>query len=170
MLAADDGGLTFHLPVWWAFIVALGTLATALTALTVFSRKVLAPGAKSAIAIAEAMRVMYDIAKRFGDDGHETISAELRALVVNDEESARNQQEMLERLRQLSHDNKVLDAKLSETRHSVIGQFADLKMGGETTLTVVEALERTSTMLLDVKNDLRTLKDEISSDRHPEDP
>lgn len=155
MVAAEDGGLTFHLAGWLGFVVALGTVATALTAVAVFTRKYLAPGAKAMVATAEAMRVMYDIADRFGSDGHETISAELRALAANDEVSAKNQQEMLDRLRQLSHDNKLLDTKLSETRHSVIGQFADLKMGGEATLTIVEALERTSKRLLEVEERLR---------------
>lgn len=156
------GGMTAHVPSWAALVILAGSLAGALTAIAVFTRKVIVPCARGLAAITENMRVMADIAERFGNQGHETISAELHALAVNDERSAENQREMLERLATIAGHTETIDSKLSETRHKIIGEFATLKLGGETTLSVVEALERTSSMLLDVKEDLRHMKDDIA--------
>lgn len=157
-----SGGVEVHAPGWVAIVILVGSLAGAGTAITMFTRKVIVPAARGLAAITENMRVMADIADRFGDQGHETISAELRALAVNDELSADNQQKILEHLAAIADRTEGIDSKLSETRHKIIGEFATLKLGGESTLSVVEALERTSTMLLEVKEDLRLMKNDIA--------
>lgn len=163
MIVLGADGPTFTLGGWVAWIIAAGGLAGAITAITVFTRKVLLPGVRALFVAGESMRVMAGIAERFGADGHETISAELQALVANDELSAENQQEMLIRLSAIANTTEVIDKKLTETRHKIIGEFATLKLGGQTTLSVVEAIERTSMTLREVKEDLRTLKADIDT-------
>lgn len=167
MLSADSGGLTVHVAGWVSAIIGLGAVATALTAITVFTRKVILPAGRAIVVTVESMRVMADIAERFGADGHETISGELRTLARNDEASADNQREMLGQLADISRRTETIDSKLSETRHKIIGEFANLKLGGDAQISIVEALERTSSTLLEVKGDLVALKDEIETLRQP---
>jgi len=138
LLAAP--GPTLTISGWVTFILTTAAVLTAVGGIGVFVVKFTRNVVRPAIVLAE-------IATHFGEGYQETISGELQVLAQHGEKLADNQQSMIDRLDSLAQQTARIDEKLTETRHKVIGEFAALRMGGEATITVVEALERTSEKL-----------------------
>lgn len=166
VLAADP---TVQVTGWWTVVIALGSLCAAGTAIVMFVRKVMLPLASVVAELQRSFPILTDIAERFGQAGHETISAELQALSANDEIAAANQKAMMARLEAVSAkadaiDSKAtaLDLRLSETRHAIIGDIAGLRAGDAGAVTLVEQMERTSNDLQDVRRQLAAVAERIT--------
>lgn len=154
MFASDP---TLTISGWVPWIIAFGSLAAAGTSIVVFFKKVALPFAELVATMRKDFPVWRDIAETFGAEGQETISTELRALAANDEVSAANQKAMMGQLSSVIAKVDVLDVKLTETRHSIIGDYAALRMGEAGTKTLVESIVDASNRLEEVTVQLAEL-------------
>lgn len=155
MLAADSPSIALNGWVLWAATV--GSLCTAGLAMAGFWRKVLHPMLKVGAVIEENFPVWVAIASRYGEEGHETITAELQALSANDAIAAANSKAMLARLDSVSSKVELIDVKLTATRHDIIGDIAALSAVDAGATTLVEQMERTSRDLQEVRQKLAEL-------------
>lgn len=146
---------------WVPLVIALGSLAASCTAIVVFFKRVALPFADVVATMRRDFPIIRDIAETFGSDGQETISAELRALAANDEVSAANQKAMMARLDSVIAKADLLDSKLTETRHKIIGDLTALKAGPAGAMTLIEAIERTS-------SELQQIRRQLAADQAPE--
>jgi hypothetical protein len=149
LLAEAGPGITVH--GWQAWTTLAGTTVAAVMSILYLFRKVVFP-------MTDGLRTLGDIADKFGEAGHETISMELRALAANDEVAAANQRAMMAQLETVIAQQKASDAKLSETRHKIIGEFATLGASAAGARTLVEAIVKTSEDLQLVRRELAQLE------------
>lgn len=139
---------------WIPWVIAVGSLCGAGTAIVVFFRKVAIPFAEVVATMRQDFPVWVAIAERYGLEGRETLTAEIQSLVSNGETLTEIQQHMLDRL-------EGLDTKLSDTRHDIIGDIASLKAGPAGARTLIDRLEQ-------VSRDLQQVQARL--DAPPEDP
>lgn len=161
LAAAGNGSATFSLHGWVAFVVLLGSVAAAGSAVAVFIRKVIGPLVDSVAELRRDWPVLVDIATRFSNDGQETITTELRALASNDELSAANQRAMMAQLDTVIAQVGTLDTKLSDTRHKWLGDVAGLQASTAASMTMVEAIVKTSEDLQAVRQELHLLQERL---------
>jgi hypothetical protein len=156
ILLASDAGPTVTLAGWYAWITVAVFLMGGAVGSVAFLNKVLLPLATAVADIRKDYPVWADIAEKFGDEGgRETISTELSALASNQALSAANQQTMLAQLQTVIAQSTALDAKVSETRHQIIGEFTALRLVDGGTETLVQAIVR-------VSNDLKAVQQELA--------
>lgn len=146
---------------WWTWLLVGGAAATAIVAIVTFLTKVMLPLMDAVSEIRRDYPVWTEIADRFGDEGRETISMELRALASNQEVSVVNQQTLMaQQQAQMAQLQTVIettartDEKLSETRHKIIGEFQTLRtleFGAE---TIVDVLVKTHQELMALREAL----------------
>lgn len=143
---------------WVPWTIAFGSLAAAATSIVVFFKKVALPFADVVATMRRDFPIIRDIAETFGREGQETISIELRALAANDEVSAANQKALMAGLDSVIAKADLLDLRLKETRHDIIGNVLDLKAGPAEAKTLVDAIVRTSSELQQVREQLQKMQ------------
>lgn len=149
---------------WMAWLLTIGSLATAVVALWTLFRKVLLPAATIVAEIQRDYPVWTGIAEKFvSTEGQETLSLKLEALAANDDLAAANQRTMMAQLETVIAQARLTDEKLSDTRHKVIGEFAILRSADGAARSLVDAIRATSDELVSTRADLVKVNEELAT-------